>query len=200
MAGLLGGQLRYMAEHVDSSSAFAGKSYIGIYFAAQWCAACRAFTPHLIQWYNKHATRLGLEVVLVSSDSDPHSFEEFFGSMPWLALPYASRSLKEAISKRFRLTGIPTLVIVDAQTGQLCTTDGRKQVLMDSAGERFPWVPKAFLEVLTGDVLETDGTLTPCEDLQSLDALGIYFSAQWSPPCRVFTPILVESYNRKQSG
>ena len=33
--------------------------------------------------------------------------------MPWLALPYADREKKGALSKKFKVSGIPTLVILD---------------------------------------------------------------------------------------
>jgi nucleoredoxin len=34
--------------------------------------------------------------------------------MPWKALPYADRERKGALSKKFKVSGIPTLVILDA--------------------------------------------------------------------------------------
>jgi len=32
--------------------------------------------------------------------------------------------------------------------------------------------------------------------LQSSDVVGFYFSADWCPPCRKFTPILIDRYNK----
>jgi nucleoredoxin len=32
----------------------------------------------------------GLEIVFVSSDRDPNSFQQYFGTMPWQAIPFDS--------------------------------------------------------------------------------------------------------------
>ena len=55
------------------------------------------------------STTSDLEVVFVSSDSDQSSFEEYFKTMPWKALPFGS-SQKDALSAKFGVRGIPTLV------------------------------------------------------------------------------------------
>ena len=42
--------------------------------------------------------------------SDEAAFEEYYKDMPWLALPYAQRDLKNKLSKKFKVSGIPSLV------------------------------------------------------------------------------------------
>ena len=42
--------------------------------------------------------------VFVSSDKDDNSFQGYFGLMPWLALPYKQRSVKEKLAKKFGVT------------------------------------------------------------------------------------------------
>ena len=37
----------------------------------------------------------GLEVIFVSSDKDEAAFKEYYESMPWLALDFSERKLKE---------------------------------------------------------------------------------------------------------
>ena len=49
-------------------------------------------------------------------------------------------------------------------------------------------------DVFQGELVDKDGNKSSCEDLSELDAVGIYFSAHWCPPCRGFTPKLAESY------
>ena len=64
---------------------------IGIYFSAEWCPPCKGFTPKLVEFYNKLKASdqsLKIEVVFVSWDKDEHAFTEYFGTMPWLALPF----------------------------------------------------------------------------------------------------------------
>merc|ERR1711871_1784448 len=162
---------------------------------AHWCPPCRGFTPKLAEWYKANAESLKMEIVFASSDNDEAAFNEYFGEMPWKALPYSARDLKGKLSKKYKVSGIPSFVIVDVETGELCTTNGREGVSKGAAGlESFPWKPKPFWEVMVGDVEDNKGNKTACESLKELDAIGIYFSAHWCPPCRGFTPKLAESY------
>ena len=59
--------------------------------------------------------------------------------MPWKALPYSDRDTKAALSKKYKVRGIPTFVVVDAKTGETITTEGREAVGSDPDGESFPW-------------------------------------------------------------
>ncbi len=47
--------------------------------------------------------------------------------MPWLSLPYKDPRIQQLLNK-FKVTGIPVLIIVDSQTGFLVTTRGRKDI------------------------------------------------------------------------
>lgn len=70
---------------------------LGLYFSAHWCPPCRGFTPKLAEWYNnfkKGPNGSKLEIVFVSSDRDESSFDEYYGEMPWLALPFPQRDVK----------------------------------------------------------------------------------------------------------
>ena len=60
---------------------------VGLYYSAHWCPPCRAFTPKLVSWYEKVKGK-GLEIIFVSCDRDENGFNEYYGSMPWLAMPY----------------------------------------------------------------------------------------------------------------
>merc|ERR1712193_604673 len=54
------------------------------------------------------------EVVFVSSDRDDSAFQEYFKEMPWLAIPYSNRAKKDELSKKFKVSGIPSLIILGA--------------------------------------------------------------------------------------
>lgn len=93
----------------------------------------------LAEAYVKQLQAKSLAVVFVSSDQDQKAFRSYFDSMPWLALPYGARKQKQALSEKFSVTGIPKLIILDAN-GQLVTDDGRSKVMADPSGQS--WMPK----------------------------------------------------------
>lgn len=47
----------------------------------------------------------------------------------------------------FDVAGLPALVIVDAQSGELITSHGRAALELDPAGTEFPWYPKPLNEL-----------------------------------------------------
>lgn len=89
-----------------------------------------------------------MEIIFVSSDREQQSFDEYFGEMPWLALPFESRVEKEALSKAFGVSGIPSFVVVNPD-GSVITQDGRSKVMSDPSGLNFPegWLPQPFNDV-----------------------------------------------------
>lgn len=171
---------------------------LGLYFSAHWCPPCRAFTPNLASWYEKFKkTPNGnkFEIVFVSSDRDEGSFKSYYAEMPWLALPYNNRAMKDTLSKKFKIGGIPTLVLLNGETGKVISTDGRSIVMEDEDGKEFPWIPKKVSEIIAGKLVNNEGVATQWSDLEA-DAVGIYFSAHWCGPCRAFTPELVKFYKK----
>jgi thiol-disulfide isomerase/thioredoxin len=137
---LVGKQLQRAGQSKGEASAgiLAGKRYLGLYYSAHWCPPCRAFTPQLAKWYTKHADKLGLQIVFVSSDRDVAGFDEYRRQMPWPALPFSERRLKDQLSSRHGVRGIPALIVLDQQ-GAVVTTDGRAGVASDPKAARFPW-------------------------------------------------------------
>lgn len=182
---------------VATSEALANKKAVGIYFSAHWCPPCRGFTPKLAQAYTKDLKALGMEVVFVSSDRDEDAFNSYHrGEQPWLALPYARRDLKGTLSKKFKVSGIPTFVILDGATGELITKDGRAAFSEDPTGKDFPWKPPTLFDALGTEFLAgTDGDTVELAEVQaSSKYIGLYFSAHWCPPCKQFTPVLAKAY------
>lgn len=60
----------------------------------------------------------GLEIVLVSSDRDENSFQNYYRNMPWLAIPFhVLEHYKSMLSFQYDVQGIPSLVILDAVSG-----------------------------------------------------------------------------------
>lgn len=177
---------------VDRDSALAGKT-VGFYFSAHWCPPCRGFTPELAKFYTSLKDSKNFEIVFVSSDKDQDAFDEYYGEQPWLALPFADRETKGKLSKKFKVEGIPTFVLLDAD-GNVITTSGREEVGSDPKGENFPWKPKPLSELI-GDKFQGKDGMVGLEAIKG-KVLGIYFSAHWCPPCRGFTPKLAETYKK----
>ena len=70
---------------------------IGLYFSAHWCPPCRGFTPKLTKFYEEYNKKQGdkkFEIVFVSSDKNEGEYNNYYGEMPWLALPFRDRSRK----------------------------------------------------------------------------------------------------------
>lgn len=121
-------------EAIPTEAAVTDNAVVGLYFSAHWCGPCCAFTPKLAEAYNaaREGSANAVEIVFVSSDRDEEEFESYFNTMPWKALPFADRSRKEALGERYRVEGIPTLVLLDA-TGRLLRSDGVEAVSQEGA-------------------------------------------------------------------
>ena len=83
------------------------------------------------------------------------------------------------LSKKYKVSGIPTLVLVDASNGKFITGDGRSIVMEDDNGRDFPWTPKPFLEVVSkGNFKGQRGKEVDAEAIKG-KVIGLYFSAHW---------------------
>jgi len=193
---MLGDKLMTSSGEVSTATALDGKKAVGLYFSAHWCPPCRGFTPKLAEWYSASLKAKGMEIVFVSSDKDESQFKDYYGEQPWLALPFAARDIKAKLSKKFKVNGIPSFVILDGETAATITTEGREAVSEDPTGKDFPWKPPSFFEALGTEFLQgMDGDTVDLDELKaSAKVIGLYFSAHWCPPCRQFTPKLIEAY------
>jgi nucleoredoxin len=190
---IFGDELIGKTGDVATDVALSEKVGVLVYFSAHWCPPCRGFTPLLAEFYSKHAAAQKFEVVFVSSDRDLKAFKEYFGEQPWLALPFEKRDQKAALSKKYKVQGIPSLVVLGPE-GEVITMDGRSKVMgnfEDCAG--FPWKPPTLADALGEGFLRQDGSKVGMEAIAG-KTLGLYFSAHWCPPCQTFTPKLKEFY------
>lgn len=140
---LLGSEIVQGKQGNVEVSSLEGKHLL-LYFSAHWCPPCRGFTPALVDWYKKNAAKNNFEIVFVSSDKDAAAFDEYYNVMPWLALPFRLRAEAEKLSMKFKVSGIPTLVVL-APNGQLITDKGRAKVYEDPNCESFPWASMSKL-------------------------------------------------------
>ena len=76
------------------------------------CPPCRGYTQELASSYTSIVDMgKSFEIVFVSSDQDEPAFQSYFAEMPWLALPFADRQTKQALSDKF---GVQVLLATPA--------------------------------------------------------------------------------------
>ncbi|KAJ8648330.1 hypothetical protein MRB53_001353 [Persea americana] len=116
-------------------------------FSAHWCPPC----PKLTEVYHGiKAKDPAFELIFVSSDRDQYSFDDYFSSMPWLALPFGDER-KEFLSRTFKILGIPSLVAI-GPTGKTITTEARDIVAVHGS-DGYPFTEE-HLKVMEAKIEE----------------------------------------------
>uniref|UniRef100_K4A7K4 protein-disulfide reductase n=1 Tax=Setaria italica TaxID=4555 RepID=K4A7K4_SETIT len=190
-------------------------SPVALYFSASWCPPCRRFTPKLIEAYKELASQgKSFEVVFVSGDQDEEAFNEYFAKMPWLAVPFSDSEGREALDGRFKVSGIPHLVILDAKTGEVYTEDG-VGLVSEYGVEAYPFTPerinelkeqekaakenqtiKSVLGTSTRDYLITSkGDKVPISELEG-KYVGLCFVVPGYGPVDEFISVLAKIYEK----
>lgn len=120
------------------------KAVVAIYFSAEWCPPCRAFTPLLVEAARTlKAEDKSFEVVFVSSDRNTEDMLRYMKNydMPWLALPHGGKHAS-MLSHRYGVRGIPTLIIIDGQ-GNTVSVNGRNEIIANGAAAYDNWLGAA---------------------------------------------------------
>jgi len=195
---------------------------VGFYFSGHWCGPCRRFTPDLAAKYQELiAQGHPIEIIFVSADEDEDGALEYFKEMPWKMLSFEDRDAESKLSEKFEVQGIPSLALIDFDTGETITTSGREAIMTTSFDKlrTFEAEKKAAMEraaaelaiakqnfslgsfFATDSVVGKDGVVAQEYYAPTGDkVVGLYFSAHWCPPCRGFTPKLAEKYTELKSA
>jgi nucleoredoxin len=65
--------------------------------------------------------------------------------MPWLAIPFQDSRIN-ALSDRFDIEGIPSLIILDPN-GDVVTKDAVSRIRSDPNGLKFPFHPEPVVDI-----------------------------------------------------
>ena len=95
--------------------------YYAIYYSAQWCPPCQAFTPKLVKWYHAFKpAHPNFELIFVSEDHNESAMLDYMKemNMPWPAVRFGALrhdgSFKGSGIEQYAGDGIPDLVLVDS--------------------------------------------------------------------------------------
>jgi nucleoredoxin len=157
-------------EEIKVASLQKSTKIVLLYFSAHWCPPCRQFTPKLSAAYAEYKKRLAeknvngeeeeedaAELIFVSSDRDVNAFNAYHKEMSFPALPFDRRDLKNALSSKFHVQGIPFLVAMNLQ-GELVHQQDKdeddgidlRSLVMQHGGLAFPFT-KSRLSQLEGE-------------------------------------------------
>jgi len=71
--------------------------------------------------------------VYISSDKNIKEWEDYYGTMPWLSLPEGanekSSEIKNKLASMMKIQGIPTMIVLEVNTGKFVTASGREDVM-----------------------------------------------------------------------
>lgn len=138
---------------------------VALFFSARGCGD---FTLELINVYNElKKSEEAFEIVFISTDENQEAFEDYYKSMPWLALPFGDKTGKDLLLL-FHVRHIPSLVVIGPD-GKTVTEDAKDAVSIHGA-EAYPFTD-AHLERLDNKMeeLEMEMEMEMEEDLGNQD-------------------------------
>lgn len=99
-----------------------------IYLSMHDCPGCLEFTPLLVDLYEEmNENEKAFEVVFMSGDKQEDVFKSYYAEMPWLAIPFKDRRMKQVV-RRFGIKGLPRLIVLNAKTNEVLNVDACETV------------------------------------------------------------------------
>ena len=104
--------------------------YILLDFWATWCGPCRESIPELQALYEKYHDK-GLEIYSVSEDENENNWKSFLpeSGMNWVNVRDTHPGRNDnSMMTAYALHGIPTMLIIDGETGAIIFRDRMKDI------------------------------------------------------------------------
>ncbi|KAJ3332063.1 hypothetical protein HDU93_009345 [Gonapodya sp. JEL0774] len=133
-----------------------GLRLVGLYFSAEWCPPCRAFSPSLSDFLKEHKDEFS--IVYVSSDNNKEQMMGNIKGKGYWAVPYEDSTLRTSLSRDHSIIGIPTLVIVDGTTGEVISNRGKAAIQQDKNKAWEEW-KQGTCSVEKGDGMRLGGIM-----------------------------------------
>lgn len=147
-------------------------------------------------------------VYVPGESASSHLFEgnddkDFKGkSSHWSYLSSSSRVDKQrmkALRKKFSIKDEELRIVVVHPDGQILSENALDLLRVNPRA--MPWPPTPLMDILGSNYLEGSGrnntiTINP----QEKKVIGLYFSASWCQPCKIFSPKLAEAYLKNFNG
>ena len=118
---------------MNSTELLNDSEVIGLYFSGEYCPPCRKFTPILAEMYDvindniSHLDAKKMQIIFIASDKSEEAFNNYYSNMPWLALPYKKRDLKNELCEKYNVKTIPKLIFLN-RNGETICRDGRNLI------------------------------------------------------------------------
>lgn len=124
-----------------------GTPVLSLYFSASWCPHCKSFNSQLTKIYNDISSEnKGFKIVLISLDWSEEEFNKDFSRMPWLAVPFSDWETRQRLSELFKITGVPTLIILDGKNGCFVSNEAA-ELVVEYGSRAYPFTQERIKEI-----------------------------------------------------
>ncbi len=111
-----------------------------LYFGGSWCPPCQRFCPKLVDCVKElREADKNFECVHISWDEGDSEFEQYFAHMPGFFGIKKKDPRTDQLGKLYKVEGIPTVILVDAKTGETINDEARNPIEARKAPDEFPW-------------------------------------------------------------